>query len=137
MTTEIAVHVKTFKIDGLDVSARENETILQVAQENGIFIPTLCKVDGLSSVGACRLCLVEIKGRPKLFPACTLPAEEGIDVITQSDTLAKYRRMILGDYPSSTKISSDGRLKKCQWGQWVTTGRLKPELEPQETWRNQ
>lgn len=90
-----AVHVKTLKIDGLDVSARENETILHVAQENGIFIPTLCQVNGLSPVGACRLCLVEIKGRPKLFPACTLPAEEGIEVVTQSDRLAKYRRMIL------------------------------------------
>ncbi len=89
------VHVKTFKIDGLDVSARENETILHVAQENGIFIPTLCQVNGLSSVGACRLCLVEVKGRPKLLPACTTPAEEGLEVVTQSEQLSKYRRMIL------------------------------------------
>jgi len=90
-----AVHIKTFKIDGLDVSARENETILHAAQENGIFIPTLCQVNGLSAVGACRLCLVEVKDRPKLFSACTLPAEEGIEVITQSERLTKYRRMIL------------------------------------------
>lgn len=89
------VHIKTFTIDGHDVSARENETVLQVARENSIFIPTLCQLDGLSIVGACRLCLVEVKGRGKLFPACTLPAEEGIEVITESDRLSKYRRMIL------------------------------------------
>lgn len=89
------VHIKTFTIDGHDVSARESETVLQVARENGIFIPTLCQLDGLSLVGACRLCLVEVRGRPKLFPACTLPAEEGIEVITESDRLSKYRRMIL------------------------------------------
>jgi bidirectional [NiFe] hydrogenase diaphorase subunit len=89
------VHIKTFTIDGHDVSARENDTVLQVARENGIFIPTLCQLDGLSIVGACRLCLVEVKGRAKLFPACTLSAEEGIEVITDSDRLAKYRRMIL------------------------------------------
>jgi bidirectional [NiFe] hydrogenase diaphorase subunit len=89
------VHIKTFTIDGHDVSARESETVLQVARENGIFIPTLCELDGLSIVGASRLCLVEVRGRPKLFPACTLPAEEGIVVITESDRLSKYRRMIL------------------------------------------
>jgi len=89
------VHIKTFTIDGRDVSARENETVLQVARENGIFIPALCQLDGLSIVGACRLCLVEVRGRPKLFPACTLPAEEGIEVITDSDKLSNYRRMIL------------------------------------------
>jgi len=90
-----STHIKTFTIDGHNVSARENETVLQVARDNGIFIPTLCELDGLSIVGACRLCLVEVKGRTKLFPACTLPSEEGIDVITESDRLGKYRRMIL------------------------------------------
>jgi bidirectional [NiFe] hydrogenase diaphorase subunit len=59
------------------------------------FIPTLCQVDGLSTIGACRLCLVEIRGRPKLFPSCTLRVEEGIEVITESERLAKYRRLVL------------------------------------------
>ncbi len=89
------IRIRTLIIDGRDVSAREDETVLQIAQENGIYIPTLCQIEGLSPVGACRLCLVEIKGRPKLFPACTLPAEEGIEVITQSERLTRYRRMIL------------------------------------------
>jgi len=54
--------VKTLKIDGKDFSARADETILDVARENGIFIPRLCELEGLSTVGACRLCLVEVKG---------------------------------------------------------------------------
>jgi bidirectional [NiFe] hydrogenase diaphorase subunit len=89
------VRVVTFTIDGRDVSAREDETVLQVARENDIIIPTLCQVDGLSTIGACRLCLVEIRGRPKLFPSCTLRVEEGIEVITESERLAKYRRLVL------------------------------------------
>lgn len=87
--------IKTLKIDGQDVGAREDETILDLAHENGIPIPTLCHVDGLSDVGACRLCLVEVKGSNKLLPACMTHAEEGMEVYTQSERLKEYRRMIL------------------------------------------
>ena len=52
--------VKTLTIDGKLVSAREDQTILEAAREAGIAIPTLCHLDGLTDVGACRLCLVEI-----------------------------------------------------------------------------
>ncbi len=57
-----AASVKTFKIDGRDFSARADETILDVARENNIFVPRMCELEGLSTVGACRLCLVEVKG---------------------------------------------------------------------------
>ncbi len=89
------VRIFTFKIDDRDVSAREGETILEVARENGIFIPTLCYMKGLTAIGACRLCMVEIAGRPKLFPSCVTRVEEGIQVITQSERLSKYRNTIL------------------------------------------
>jgi len=62
--------VKTLIIDGQEVSARRGQTILEVAKENDVNIPTLCHLDGLSDVGACRMCLVEIKGSNKLLPAC-------------------------------------------------------------------
>lgn len=65
-----AVDVKTLTIDGKEVSASRKQTILEVARENDIEIPTLCHLDGLSDVGACRMCLVEIKGSNKLLPAC-------------------------------------------------------------------
>lgn len=87
--------VKTLLIDGTDVSARADQTILDAARENDIPIPTLCHLDGLTEVGACRLCLVEVKGSNKLQPACVMLVEEGMEVTTQSPRLAKYRRMIL------------------------------------------
>jgi bidirectional [NiFe] hydrogenase diaphorase subunit len=91
MTTKI----KTLQIDGRDVSAKGDQTILEVARENGIFIPALCNIDGLKPVGACRLCLVEIKGSPKLFPACVTSVYEGMEITTDSERLAGYRRTVL------------------------------------------
>jgi bidirectional [NiFe] hydrogenase diaphorase subunit len=90
-----AVDVKTLFIDGKNVSARAGQTILEVAKENGIEIPTLCHLDGLSDVGACRICVVEVKGSPKLFPACVTSIFEGMEVTTQSERLQKHRRTIL------------------------------------------
>lgn len=87
--------VKTLILDGKPVSAGPDQTILDLCRENGVPLPTLCQVDGLSAVGACRLCLVELKGSPKLFPACTTRAEEGMEVTTQSDRLRRYRRQIM------------------------------------------
>ena len=72
-----AAGVKTLKIDGQDLSARQEETILDVARQNGIFIPRLCEMDGLSDVGACRLCLVEVKGSNRLLPACVTRGRRG------------------------------------------------------------
>jgi bidirectional [NiFe] hydrogenase diaphorase subunit len=89
------VKIKTLTIDGKEVSAREGETILQVARENGIDIPTLCYLEGLEPIGACRLCLVEVKGINRLVPACVTQVEEGIEVVTNSERLIKYRQMIL------------------------------------------
>lgn len=87
--------VKTLTIDERDVGARDDQTILEVARENGIAVPALCHLDGLSDVGACRLCLVEVKGARRLLPACTTYVDEGMQITTTSDTLRKYRRMIL------------------------------------------
>ena len=87
--------VKTLIIDGQEVSAVRGQTILDVARENDIQIPTLCHLEGLSDVGACRLCVVEIKGSNKLFPACVTSIYEGMEVSTNSERLQKHRRMIL------------------------------------------
>ena len=87
--------VKTLLIDGTDVSARAEQTILEAARENDIQIPTLCHLEGLSEVGACRLCLVEVKGSNRLLPACVTRVEEGMEVTTHSPRLEKYRHMIL------------------------------------------
>jgi bidirectional [NiFe] hydrogenase diaphorase subunit len=87
--------VVTLTIDDKAVSANEGQTLLEVARENGIDIPTLCHLDGVSEVGACRLCLVELAGTPRLFPACVTRAAEGMAVHTVTPKLTEYRRMIL------------------------------------------
>lgn len=87
--------VKTLTIDGRPVTADEGASLLDVCRDAGIELPTLCHLDGIGDVGACRLCLVEIAGSPKLFPACTTLAAEGMVVSTNSERLQKYRRLVL------------------------------------------
>lgn len=89
------VRIRTLKIDGQDVSAREGETVLDVARQNEIFIPSLCYLEGISTIGACRLCLVDVKGSNKLLPACVTEVQEGMEVTTTSERIDRYRRTIL------------------------------------------
>ena len=87
----------TLNINGLDVSVEKGTTILEAARFLGFPIPTLCHMDGLTSYGACRLCVVEIGQEPKskLVSSCTYPAEEGLKVRTASARVLKARKMIL------------------------------------------
>ena len=89
----MSVNVIKLKIDGIEVNVPEGTSILKAAKDSGIIIPTLCNLEGLTSYGGCRLCLVEISGTPKLFPACITPVGPGMDVTTQSDKLKEYRKM--------------------------------------------
>ncbi len=94
-TTAVDATVVTLKIDDREISARSDQTLLEVAWENGIFVPALCHFEGLGDVGACRLCLVEIKGSPKLTPACAAKPVQDMEVFTNTERLQKYRRSIL------------------------------------------
>ncbi len=87
--------IKTLKIDGRDVGGHEDQTILDGARENGIYIPTLCQLDGLSIAGACRLCIVEVTNWNKLVPACATYIDEGLEIETNTERIQKYRRQIL------------------------------------------
>ena len=87
--------VHTLRIDGADMAGTDGQSILAVATENGIDIPTMCHLDGLSDTGSCRLCVVEVAGSNKLTPACTTLVSEGMDVSTTSEQLCGYRRTII------------------------------------------
>ena len=87
--------VKTLIIDGQLITSPRDQTVLDAAREHGIKIPTLCHLDGVSEVGACRLCLVEIAGSNKLVPSCLTTVAEGMDVRTNSPRLLEYRKMIV------------------------------------------
>ena len=88
-------NIRTLIIDGVDISASADQTILEAARDHNIPIPTLCQIDGLSSVGSCRLCLVEVKGARRLLPACVTRVEEGMEVTTHSPKIDRYRAMVL------------------------------------------
>lgn len=84
-----------FIINGKAVSSEEGRTILEAASENGVRIPTLCHLAGCTPDSSCRICLVEIKGAPKLMPACSTKAAEGMEVLTHSEKVVESRRMTL------------------------------------------
>lgn len=85
----------TLKIDGHDIIAQEGKNILETATDNGIEIPHLCFLEGLTKTGACRLCLVELKGQAKLFASCSTPISDGMEVVTNSEKLKEYRKSTL------------------------------------------
>jgi bidirectional [NiFe] hydrogenase diaphorase subunit len=87
--------VITLTINDELVSAQEGQTLLAVAREHGVALPTLCHLEGLSERGGCRLCLVEMEGSNKLQAACTTTVQEGMVVRTETDRLKNYRKMIL------------------------------------------
>lgn len=84
-------------IDGNEVEATDDMTILEAAQSIGIDIPTLCHHDKLEPYGGCRVCTVEVEsnGRTKLVAACVYPAEDNLKVITRSEKIDRIRKMIL------------------------------------------
>ena len=82
-------------IDGRNVEATAGQTILECANENGIFIPTLCDHPALSPIGACRMCLVEIKGQRNLQTSCTFPVTEGMEIQTDSKAVIDARKLVL------------------------------------------
>jgi len=87
----------TLNIDGKKIEAEEGQTILEVARENGINIPTLCYHENLASSGVCRLCMVEIlkNGRSQLVASCLYPIKEGLEVKTNSSRVISNRKMIM------------------------------------------
>ncbi len=87
-------------IDGKSVDAEKGKTILEVAREIGIDIPSLCYHPGLESFGACRLCVVEITkpgwdGWKKLVTSCLYPVEEELIVYTNSEEVVENRKVVL------------------------------------------
>lgn len=83
------------KINGMDVSVPEGYTILRAAKELNIEIPTLCYLKAVNCIGSCRVCVVEVKGRPGLVASCVYPVEEGMEVFTNTERVLKSRKTTL------------------------------------------
>ena len=127
-------------IDSTVVEVAEGTTILQAALENNIYIPHLCKHPDLEAAGGCRLCVVEIKGREGLFPACETPAEEGMEVYINTEETTHIRRLsmelMLASHPSectdcpkygNCELQSLYQYFNASAERWRTKGRTAPE----------
>ena len=79
-------------IDGKQISVKENTTIMEAADQNGITIPSLCYLKGINEIAACRVCVVELEGKERLITACNNVAEEGMIVYTNSPKVRNHRR---------------------------------------------
>ena len=82
-------------INGVQVTANSDKSILQAARDNGIEIPTLCYIDGLTPTGACRVCVVEVEGSRTLVASCHTPVAKGMVIQTHSPKVLETRRMIV------------------------------------------
>lgn len=85
--------VVTLTINQQVVTAQSGQSLLEVIREQGIQLPTLCHLDGLSERGGCRLCLVEVQGIAKPVAACVAMVQEGQVVQTHTERLIRYRQM--------------------------------------------
>jgi iron-only hydrogenase group A len=105
----------TFEADGRTLQAQEGETIHAALKRQGIHVPTLCHMEGLTPSGACRICLVEVEGAPTLTPSCSFPVANGMKVKTKSAKVLEARRMIvellLANHPDDCLFC--GRSGKC------------------------
>ena len=99
----IAQTFVTLEINGKAVTVPAGTSIMRAAMSAGVQVPKLCASDNLEPFGSCRLCLVEIEGRPGTPASCTTPAGPGMKVRTQSPKLARMRRgmmeLYISDHP--------------------------------------
>src|SRR5882762_371452 len=90
----------TLTIDGFPVTVPEGTSIMRAAMDAGIQVPKLCATDSLNAFGSCRLCLVEIAGRPGTPSSCSTPVTPGMVVSTQTERLKQIRKGVMELYIS-------------------------------------
>ena len=81
------------KINNVEYSVPAGSTVLEAAKYAGIEIPTLCYLKEINEIGACRLCLVEVKGARGLVTACVYPVNEGMEIFTNTEKVRQARKM--------------------------------------------
>jgi formate dehydrogenase major subunit len=92
---QLEAPVVSFKLDGREVTARADETIIEVADREGVEIPRLCYKEGMEAVGNCRACMVEIKGERVLAPSCCRHPSNGMEVSSKSERAVASQKMVL------------------------------------------
>ena len=83
------------KVNGTPLSVPKNYTVLEAAREAGFDIPTLCFLKDINEIGACRMCVAEVKGARSLVASCVYPVNEGMEILTNTPKIQKARKMTL------------------------------------------
>ena len=121
----------SFELNGQPVTARAGETIIQVAQRNGIEVPHLCYKEGLETVGNCRACVVEIAGERVLAPSCCRAPANGMKVTTDSERAVKSQKLVLELLQSDMPETHYTRHNEVDvWAEKLGVG--KPRFEARE-----
>jgi formate dehydrogenase major subunit len=122
----------TFELNGRSVTARADQTLIQVADREGIEIPRLCYTEGLEAVGNCRSCMVEIAGERVLAASCCRMAANGMKVTTDSERAVKSQQLVLelllADMPETSYTRHN---EVDQWAQKLGVG--KPRFAARES----
>src|SRR5579862_74642 len=113
----------TLEIDGRSVRVPEGTTILQALRGLGVATPTLCYLDSLTPVNACRVCVVELAGARTLVPSCSRTVEPGMVVSTDSERVRHSRKLVLELLASSVDLS----LVNAETRRWMTEYGAEPE----------
>jgi formate dehydrogenase alpha subunit len=110
------VETITIVLNGVEVSGNPGTTILDLARESGVYIPTLCHDPNLTSTGACRICLVEDERNGALLASCVTPIGAGMNINTNSEKVREHRKRILklmlASHPDSCMVCNKGN--RCQ-----------------------
>ena len=118
----VSTRTVTLTVDGHKVSVPEGTTILSACREIGIEIPTLCFLQTLHPVNACRICVVEVEGARVLAPSCSRAAEEGMVVHTDSPRVKHSRKLVLELLASSVDLSTTPEVAR-----WIDEYEAKPD----------
>src|SRR5438445_6208878 len=122
----------TVTLNGRPVSAPGNETLLHIAQDQGIDIPRLCYMDGMRADGNCRTCMVEIKGERVLAPSCCRYPKDGMEVTTNSARALTSQKMslelLLADVPEASYTRNS---ELDRWAKKLSVGKPRFGARPQ------
>ena len=120
-----------FQLNGRSVSGRVTETLIEIAQREGVDIPRLCYKEGLDTVGNCRACMVEIGGERVLAPSCCRTPTAGMKVTTDSERVLKSQKLVLELLLSDMPEKAYTRHNEVdQWAQKLGVG--KPRFAARE-----
>ena len=122
----------TLTIDGQEVTADQDKTLLEVAREMGKEIPTICFHEATTANALCRICVVEVEGQRVLQPACIVKAGAGMKVQTRSEKVVRARRTILEMLASTMDLSEAPEIQAMIYEYGASSNRF-PDAERRES----